>query len=158
MSRINSIKRFIEEKTRELNCIPDIVKIKEQEDDYYEVDIDGDIWSNYCSINEVDTIVAVLFKGIEIGQQMDWQHKNIERYEALLGPNTKQFWLYDSENDTYIDPPLDVLNEIEKIRWKDGEETADRIDAAEDRLVELANENPDWLHDGNEYDAETTEI
>jgi len=75
----------------------------------------------------------------------------------LLGPNTKQFWLYDSENDTYIDPPTEVLDEIEKIRWKDGEETADSIDAVEDRLIELANENPDWLHDGNEYDAETLE-
>ena len=74
-----------------------------------------------------------------------------------MGPNTKQFWLYDSENDTYIDPPTEVLDEIEKIRWKDGEETADSIDAVEDRLIELANENPDWLHDGNEYDAETLE-
>lgn len=71
MSRINYIKKFIAEKTKELDCIPDIIKIKEQEDDLYEVDIDGDIWSNYCSINEVDTIVAVLFKGIEMGQQME---------------------------------------------------------------------------------------
>ena len=59
------------------------------------------------------------------------------RYDALLGPNTKQFWIYDNENDTYIDPPIDVLDEIEKIRWQNGEETADSIDAAEDRLVEM---------------------
>lgn len=75
--RISEIKKFIEEKTRELGCISDIIKIKEQEDDLYEVYVDGDLWSNYCSIEEVDTITAVLFKGIEIGNQMDWQRKNV---------------------------------------------------------------------------------
>ena len=79
------------------------------------------------------------------------------RYEALLGPNTKQFWLYDNENNTFIDPPTEVLNEIEKIRWENGEETADSIDNAEVRLEEIAAENPDWLHDGNEYDADELE-
>ena len=82
------------------------------------------------------------------------------RYEALLGFNTKQFWLYDSVNDTFIDPPTVVLDEIEEIRWKDGVETADSISAAENRLEEIANADPEpeWLHDGNEYDADTTEI
>ena len=82
------------------------------------------------------------------------------RYEAMLGPNTKQFWLYDGENDTYIDPPIVVLDEAEKIRWKDGEETADSISEAEAYLERIANADPEpeWLHDGNEYDVEETEI
>ena len=80
------------------------------------------------------------------------------RYTAMLGPNTKQFWLYDEEDDLYIDPPKDVLNELEEIRWQGGVETAESIEAAEDRLVELANENPDWLHDDNEYDPDEIEI
>ena len=67
------------------------------------------------------------------------------RYEALLGFNTKQLWIYDSKNDTYIDPPTEVLNEV-----KDDE----------GKLMEIANAipEPEWLHDGNEYDAETTDI
>lgn len=82
------------------------------------------------------------------------------RYEALLGFNTKQFWIYDSVNDTFIDPPTEVLVEIEKIRYKDGIETAESIDEAEYRLEQIANADPEpeWLHDGNEYDADTTEI
>ncbi len=83
------------------------------------------------------------------------------RYEAMCGPNTKQFWLYDNENDTYIDPPLEVLEEIDKIAYpENGETTADTISAAENRLEEIANaeDEPDWLHDGYEYDAEELEI
>jgi hypothetical protein len=76
----------------------------------------------------------------------------MDRYEAMLGPNTKQFWLYDNENDTYIDPPLEVLDKIDDIRYQDGCETADSISAAETELERIANEEqPDWLHDGNEY-------
>lgn len=78
----------------------------------------------------------------------------MDRYEALFGPNTKQFWLYDNVNDTYIDPPISVLEELDKIRFRGKEETADNFAEAERRLVELANENPDWLHDGNEYPAD----
>ena len=82
-----------------------------------------------------------------------------DRYEALLGPNTKQFWLYDNENDTYIDPPTTVLEEMDAIRYKDGEETTDSISEAEAYLERIANEdNPDWLHDGNEYDAEEIDV
>ena len=74
------------------------------------------------------------------------------RYEALLGPNTKQFWLYDSVNETYIDPPTEILKKIDKIRYQNEEETADSISAAETELERIANEEqPDWLHDGNEY-------
>lgn len=78
------------------------------------------------------------------------------RYEALLGPNTKQLWLYDTENDTYIDPPTSVLTEADKIMYAGGEITADSISAAEGYLERVANSapEPDWLHDGNEYPAD----
>lgn len=83
------------------------------------------------------------------------KYKMSNSFEALLGPNTKQFWLYDEENDIYIDPPTEVLEELEAIRWKGGNETCENIDAAEKRLVEIAMTHPDWLYDGNEYDSET---
>lgn len=76
------------------------------------------------------------------------------RYMALLGPNTKQFWLYDEENDSYIDPPISVLEEADAIRYKDGNDTADSISEAEAYLEKIAATDPDWLHDGNEYDAD----
>ncbi len=80
------------------------------------------------------------------------------RYEALLGPDN-QFWLYDNDEEVYIDPPVNVLEEIEKIRWAGGEETADSISAAEDRLVEIAEEDPDWLYNEDRcYDVEDWEI
>ena len=90
-------------------------------------------------------------KSEDYSDSVDFETAFPSRFSALLGPNTKQFWLYDNDNDVYIDPPASVLEELEKIRYKDGEETAESIQAAEDRLVELANEDPDWIHDGNEY-------
>ena len=83
-----------------------------------------------------------------------------DRYEATLGPNTKQWWLYDNDNDTYVDPPTEVLNEIEEIQFADGKETVESIDAARDRLEEIANkEQPDWLNDEPYiYPAEDFEI
>ncbi len=76
------------------------------------------------------------------------------RYEALLGPNTKQFWLYDNKNDTFIDPPTEVLREIDAIAYPHKNRffaTADTYSAAERRLEEIAATDPDWLHDGYEY-------
>ena len=82
------------------------------------------------------------------------------RYEALFGVNTKQFWLYDSEDDTYIDPPTDVLEAANAIAYKGGEATADSYEEAQAHLEKLANAipEPDWLHDGNEYSAEEYDI
>ena len=66
------------------------------------------------------------------------------RYEAVMGVNTKQWWIYDNENDSYIDPPIDVLEELNE---------------DEERCMEKINkEEPDWLHDGNEYFDEDFEI
>lgn len=84
----------------------------------------------------------------------------LPRYEALMGPNTKQFWLYDNENDTYIDPPANVLKEVNAIVYKNGKATSDSYDEAQTYLEGMANTfpEPDWLHDGNEYNAEENDI
>lgn len=69
------------------------------------------------------------------------------RYLALIGFNTKQWWVYDKEVDIYIDPPIEVLNELDKMS---------AIEAGE-RLTQIANAapTPDWLFDKDYwYDGE----
>lgn len=70
------------------------------------------------------------------------------RYEAILGFNTKQWWVYDNEENTYIDPPSSVLESL-----------SDETDIAEEQLNNLLAYKPDWLNDEDyQYDAEETEI
>lgn len=69
------------------------------------------------------------------------------RYLAILGFNTKQWWVYDEETNMYIDPPIEVLNELDELQQ----------DEAEERLTQIANANPtpDWLFDKDYwYDGE----
>lgn len=69
------------------------------------------------------------------------------RYLAVLGFNTKQWWVYDEETNMYIDPPIEVLNELDELQQ----------DEAEERLTQIANTNPtpDWLFDKDYwYDGE----
>lgn len=75
------------------------------------------------------------------------------KLEVVTGFNTKQLWVYDEANDTYIDPPKEVLDEIDarfdQHDW-DGKEAA---------LQEIVDTDPNWLRDAAyTYDAETTEI
>ena len=42
------------------------------------------------------------------------KENSIMRYEAMLGPNTNQWWIYDNEKDIYIDPPQTIHEEISK--------------------------------------------
>jgi len=73
------------------------------------------------------------------------------RYTALLGFNTKQFWIYDEEKDVFINPPSDVLKFIREV-YDDTEE-------AQVFLEKLVNEGqPSWLHDGNEIPADEIDI
>ena len=70
------------------------------------------------------------------------------RYEAVIGFNTKQIWVYDNEEDVYIDPPTDVLNSLPD--WREDP------DAATSEMEEIANKHPDWLDEGEYwYDCET---
>lgn len=65
------------------------------------------------------------------------------RYEALLGPNTKQWWIYDNENNKLIDPPIIVLNVLTCYPA----ETAEDMDVITNVLETIANANPDWIND-----------
>lgn len=65
------------------------------------------------------------------------------RYEVLAGPNTKQLWVYDNEEDAYIDPPTDVLDTVMSALGPNKD-----WDKARDRLLDIiADEDPDWLRD-----------
>ena len=69
------------------------------------------------------------------------------RYLAILGFNTKQWWVYDEKTGMYIDPPVEVLNELDELQQ----------DEAEERLTQIANADPTpgWLFDKDYwYDGE----
>lgn len=69
------------------------------------------------------------------------------RYLVVLGFNTKQLWVYDEKEDVYIDPPAELLNELDKLGF----------DEAEEQLTQIANAapTPDWLFDKDYwYDGE----
>lgn len=68
------------------------------------------------------------------------------RYEAVLGFNTKQWWVYDNKEDTYIDPPAKVLEGL-----------SEEPDIAEEQLNNLLVHEPDWLND-KEFIYEEIEI
>ena len=74
------------------------------------------------------------------------------RYEVMLGPNTKQLWVYDSEKDTYIDPPAKVLAKLDTSFGDDWE-------TKEDVLYFIVAGEPDWLLDEEYiYPADEIEI
>ena len=62
-----------------------------------------------------------------------------QRYEAVLGFNTKQWWAYDNKTDEFCDPPTEVLEEIERF--------SDDVDRQEDFFNGILSTNPDWLYD-----------
>ena len=73
--------------------------------------------------------------------------KNISRYAAVLGFNTKQWWAYDEENDTFIDPPAEILDSLPN--WREN------VDETEEAFQKILDEEPDWLNDEEYiYDGE----
>ena len=60
------------------------------------------------------------------------------RYEPMRGFNTKQWWVYDNDDDCFIDPPKEVLDLLDKEETEEGEEAL---------LQEIVDKNPDWLYD-----------
>ena len=77
----------------------------------------------------------------------------MERYEVMLGPNSKQLWVYDNVRDAYIDPPAKVLEKLDAdFAWDDWE-------GKEDALYRMVIQEPDWLNDEEYiYPAEDFEI
>ena len=74
------------------------------------------------------------------------------RYSVLLGFNTKQLWVYDEEENVFIDPPSEILNEINK-KFSD-------IDDEMNYLENICNnDKPDWLNDRDYWcNADNTDI
>lgn len=73
-----------------------------------------------------------------------------DKYEVSFGPNTKQFWVYNSATNLMIDIPTDVLNTMEEIVRANGSD-ADAYTKAEDWLsVQINGDNPpEWLNDAD---------
>ena len=72
---------------------------------------------------------------------------------SVTGFNSKQLWVYDEENDMYIDPPAEVLDEI------DSQTEPRDWEAKEVLLDEILETNPDWLQDEEyTYSAEDFDI
>ena len=73
-------------------------------------------------------------------------------FSVLTGFNTKQLWVYESKHDVYIDPPKSILDELET---KYGRCNS----VAEDELMEIVKQNPDWLYETDYwYNAEDYDI
>ena len=70
-------------------------------------------------------------------------------YLILLGPNTRQWWIYDEVHDCYIDPPAAVLEEIQDDRsfTRVNGVLKDAFESEEAILRHIVSEDPDWLKD-----------
>ena len=80
-------------------------------------------------------------------------YERLCRYDGTLGPNTKQWWIYDNELDCYCDPPTEVLERVTAINNGD---TADELDAQRSAL-EYEAVLGDWVND-EEYMYSDVEI
>ncbi len=65
--------------------------------------------------------------------------------DPVMGFNTKQWWIYDNEHDMYVDPPVEVLTEVEKY---------DQEELQEQALADIIDSNPGWLQDKNHWYGE----
>lgn len=63
----------------------------------------------------------------------------MNRYKAILGPNTKQWWAYDEETGELVDPPTEVLEQIE--------DYSDDVDEQEEYFNSILESEPEWLQD-----------
>lgn len=62
-----------------------------------------------------------------------------QRYIAIMGFNTKQWWVYDEETGNYIDPPSEILNEVKN--------SSQDIDEQQEHLNQILSSEPEWLND-----------
>ena len=73
------------------------------------------------------------------------------RYEATLGPNTKQWWAFDNETGELCDPPTEILEQIEA--------HSEDIDEQREFFDSILETEPEWLNDEDyRYDGEEFEI
>ena len=100
----------------------------------------------------IANVIVSVYPDVNVGDSA--KKSKFPRYDTLLGFNTKQLWVYDNEEDVYIDPPAEVLDSLPEWNLVDGSEEA------EAELYRIVNEEkPDWLFDKDYwYDAENTGI
>lgn len=86
-------------------------------------------------------------KGKKFPKFDEWkqdEYKN--RFEFVIGFNTKQPYIYDNVWDSYIDPPSEVLDKLSD--WRDGDEWYKELNAE-------VSKDPEWLYDRDYwYDGE----
>lgn len=69
------------------------------------------------------------------------------RYEYRYGFNTKQFWVWDNLLEALIDPPTEVLDQIDEMKSQSDIDWRE-IEPWGEWLEDLCNEQkPDWLND-----------
>ena len=73
----------------------------------------------------------------------------LSQFELIEGPNTNQYWLYDNQNDTYIDIPEDILNLLDSC--ENYNKACDLMDYI------ILNDDSEWLQD-KEYQYDDVEI
>ena len=66
----------------------------------------------------------------------------------VYGPNTKQWLIYDEDQDIYLDPPSEVLDKLK-------EDYPNDMEAQENALYKIIEEFPSWLY---EYKVKDIEI
>lgn len=82
---------------------------------------------------------CVTFDYDELNEEYENEHIPYQRYESVLGFNTKQWWAYDNITDEYCDPPTEVLDAIKN--------HSTNVDTQEDFFNEILSTEPDWLND-----------
>lgn len=97
--------------------------------------IDEDTWYTVRDVREVSEQELQSIRNA-------YQHPM--RYEACFGPNTKQWWLYDTETDEYCDPPTKVLKRVAALNDM---RTADEVDDQGVLLEKIANRKNNWIND-----------
>lgn len=70
----------------------------------------------------------------------EWkQNEYKNRFEFVIGFNTKQPWVYDNVWDSYIDPPSKVLDRLPN--WRDDD------NKWYEELQAEVSKDPEWLYD-----------
>lgn len=94
------------------------------------------------------------FRDAKECEPKDSKEDVLDRYLILLGPNTRQWWIYDEVHDCYIDPPADVLQEIsqdDRSFTRVNGVLKEVFNSEEEKLRHIVSENPDWLKDTDHW-------
>ena len=118
-----------------------------------DIDIEDIEFDKSTNLKEYITTLHKLFKDstdekmVKVLNELD-NYFECSDFEVVLGPNSKQWWVYSNRFDVWIDPPKEVLSKLSKDQ-----------DEAEKELYALVKTLPNWLFDIYYwYDAEMYDI